>query len=301
MRFFLSLLFVFSMVLSKVSAQTMQKSIPLKMISFNIRMSYGKDSINIWDNRKGLVSRTLQDENADIIGMQEVTSEQYLFLKEHLHEYSGYAVGRKDGLLEDEIAVLFYKKKFQVMVDSTIWLSESPATIGSKSWDAALYRTVSWLTVKDTETGIAFSVYNTHFDHRGSKAREESAKLIMKLIASTGNNTPVVLMGDFNITEDEEPYKIITSPWRDAYSFQNAKSLSRSPHQGGNVTYNGFRDNFGRIIDFIFVSDGITVNSHRYLNVKEDEIFISDHYPVVTDLEIFDKRILLNFSGVPLE
>lgn len=303
MRYFSFLTFcsLFVLISIEISAQSPVSSFNTKVLSFNVRMSHGNDGINKWENRTDLILKTLDEINVDVIGMQEVTSEQFLFFKENLKNYSFYGVGRKDGKLEDEIMAIFYNNKYELLMDSTIWLSETPAVIGSKSWDAALYRTVSWLKLKDKESGIQWMFYNTHFDHRGVQAREESAKVIMKLIADTNHGLPAVLLGDFNITKEQKPYEILTSSWKGCYQLKDARSITESPHKGGEITATGFKDNYGKIIDFIFVSDGIKVKSHQYLNVKEGEIFISDHYPVEAELKITDKKIKPNSGGESLE
>lgn len=295
-----SVLFMIALMLSGGTMYA-QSGLKIKVISFNIRMNFADDGVNNWENRKQLVIETLKQRDADMIGMQEVTSSQYLFLKDQLSEYNSYAVGRKDGKLEDEIAAVFYKKNFEVIRDSTIWLSENPAEIGSKSWDASLYRTVSWLTVKEPVTGLEFSFYNTHFDHRGEIARVQSAKLIHKLISANSGNKPAILVGDFNVTSEQEPYKIMTASWKDCYQLKDARGLSVAPHSGGDVTYNGYKDEGGRIIDFIFVSEGISVQDHRFLNINRGDIFISDHYPVEATVLLEKKNIKKNKKGAVLD
>jgi endonuclease/exonuclease/phosphatase family metal-dependent hydrolase len=289
--FFVFMVFAFTMVTFPVAA------LEIKVISFNIRMSFGNDGVNIWENRKNLVISSLTKQNADFIGMQEVTSEQYHYLKENLGGYQSYAVGRKDGILEDEIMAIFYKPNYEILMDSTIWLSENPNVVGSKSWDAALYRTVSWIKVREKASGAIFSFFNTHFDHIGKVARANSAKLILKLIAENAGNQPVVLVGDFNTTDTDDPYKILTEKWKQLYHLKDARHISKKGHEGGDVTFNGFKDEGGKIIDFIFVSSGITVLEHRFLNIKEGDIFISDHYPVEAVLKLTGKKIKPNKDG----
>jgi endonuclease/exonuclease/phosphatase family metal-dependent hydrolase len=278
-------------------AEAQKQDLRVKVMSFNIRMSHGDDGINSWENRQDLLIRTLKEKKADVIGMQEVTSEQYLFLKEKLKDYHSYAVGRKDGKLEDEIAAIFYLKKYQVMEDSTAWLSETPTEIGSKSWDAALYRTVSWAKLKDPKSDIPFYLFNTHFDHRGVEARKQSARLIIELIKENIEGIPTILTGDFNVTAEDEPYQVLTKKWKGHYLLKDAREISISGHEGGDITYNGFKDDFGRVIDFIFVTEGIEVLEHRYLNIKEGEIFISDHYPVEAVVRVSANSIQKLSSG----
>ena len=47
---------------------------------------------------------------------------------------------------------------------------------------------------------------NTHFDHRGSQARLESARLIRRWLSEHAADCRVVVTGDFNAAEGSEPY-----------------------------------------------------------------------------------------------
>jgi endonuclease/exonuclease/phosphatase family metal-dependent hydrolase len=270
-------------------------------MSFNIRTSHGKDGVNSWENRKDLVLASLKKHAPDIIGFQELTPEQYSFLSEQLKNYHSYAVGRKDGKLEDEMTAIYYKKKFSVLQDSTIWLSEHPFEIGSKSWDAALYRTVSWVILQSKSSKESVMVINTHFDHIGKVAREQSAKMMVKLGIENNPGIPMVVMGDFNTQSTDTPYQVLTGRWVDTFQLRDARYISHAPHKGGDFTFNGYQADQGKIIDFIFVSDGIKVKSHRYLNVKKGEVYISDHYPVEAVIQITDNKIEKSSEGLPIE
>lgn len=46
-------------------------------------------------------------------------------------------------------------------------------------------------------------VYNTHLDDGGVRSRVEACKLILRTMGES--SLPAVLMGDFNLTPDEEP------------------------------------------------------------------------------------------------
>jgi len=294
-----TLLFIFIIQIIMPAVGKSQSS--MKVMSFNIRTSNGQDGINSWENRKEIVLSTLQNEAPDVIGFQELTPEQHLFLSERLSQYNTYAVGRKDGKLEDEITAIYYKKEFDIQMDSTIWLSEHPAEVGSKSWDAAYYRTVSWVILRAKSAKHSVMIVNTHFDHMGKVAREKSAKMMVNLVKDNNPGIPVVVMGDFNTLSSDVPYQILTGQWANTYPLKDARMLTMKPHEGGEYTFTGYKDNEGKIIDFIFVSDGIRVKSHRYMNVKNGALFISDHYPVEVELKITKDKITISPEGTPLE
>ena len=126
---------------------------------------------------------------------------------------------------------------------------------------------------------------NTHFDHRGARARLESAKLLVKKIdeldGDGADTLPVVLTGDFNCTARQEPYKVLVADAASVGSkLLDAQHISRSPHTGGDSTSNGFRElRPGAKIDFIFVR-GLAVATHAIDDPRVESRFVSDHQPV---------------------
>ena len=68
---------------------------------------------------------------------------------------------------------------------------------GAYTWDGSSYeRYVIYAKFKNLETGNDFWFMNTHFDHLGVKARQESAKIMMDLAERL--DAPAVVTGDFN-------------------------------------------------------------------------------------------------------
>ena len=112
-------------------------------------------------------------------GLQEVLIGQKKDLMKLLPDFGWIGVGRTDGKEKGELAPIIYqKKRFELLEEGTIWLSETPQ-IPSKGWDAALNRIVTWGKFKDKYTTKVFYFFNTHFDHRGVTAREEGARFLI--------------------------------------------------------------------------------------------------------------------------
>lgn len=79
-------------------------------------------------------------------------------------------------------------------------------------------------TISGSETQEKFWAFNLHFDHIGNEARKQSSRLILKKMKELNKeNYPVVLSGDFNLTEETEPLKIIAGEMKD--SFTIAKTI----------------------------------------------------------------------------
>ena len=58
--------------------------------------------------------------------------------------------------------------------------SKTPDEI-SVGWDAALPRFCTYAKFRDKKSGENFWVFNTHFNHVGERAREESAGFLVML------------------------------------------------------------------------------------------------------------------------
>ncbi|NND97440.1 MAG: endonuclease/exonuclease/phosphatase family protein [Pirellulaceae bacterium] len=256
------------------------------VVTYNIRYASPHDGKDVWSERKESVAQFLGD--FDIFGLQEVTAGQRDDLDERLGLFESYGLGRDDGKRGGEAApIYFLRSRFTAQSKGTIWLSESPETIGKKGWDAALPRTMTYLVLLDKQTDKTFLVANTHFDHRGVQARLESGKLIRRWLDQRDIQLPTIVMGDFNCLPDSDPYRALTT--NDSPSpLADARTLAKSPVVGPTSTWNGFQQIVpDRIIDHVFVRGPIEIVELETHDPKtSDGRFASDHLPVRVLLRI---------------
>lgn len=255
---------------------------PVRVMSFNIRYDEPRDGVNAWSNRKQKVADVIRFHKADLVGVQEALLTQLRDLEKMLPDMAWCGVGRADGKESGEYSAILYRKsRFQIQQCNTFWLSPTPEVTGSKGWDAALPRIVTWAKFLDRDTKKTFIHFNTHFDHIGQTARVESAKLILRRISETAGKMPFVLTGDFNVVESNEAYKTI------AGGISDARYVSVNPHFGGDSTWTGFKQiEPGRKIDYIFVRTGMKVIEHGVLSDQWNGLWASDHLPVLAEIEI---------------
>jgi endonuclease/exonuclease/phosphatase family metal-dependent hydrolase len=257
----------------------------IRVVTFNIRVAVD-EGINSWDNRKELVASIIETYRADIVGLQEALKTQLEDLNKLLPDFAWVGVGRDDGAEEGEYAAIFYnKKRFEVLEDSTFWLSETPDK-PSIGWDAALKRVVTWAKLRDKITGKIFYHFNTHFDYKGVMARLESANLLNDRVAEVAGKTPAIVTGDFNFKSDFGGYKILTGG-RKNYLFDTQK-IAKVDSSGSNITYNRFGQFLeeGNKIDYIFIKNNIEVDKHKIIMDTFDGRYSSDHMPVLAVLRI---------------
>lgn len=254
----------------------------LNVMTFNIRLNTASDSLNAWPYRKDKLASQILFHEAAIIGVQEALHDQMTDLQQSLKSYRYAGVGRNDGKTKGEYSAIFYDTtKLQLLESKTFWLSEQPEVPGSKSWDAAITRIVTWAKFRERKTKKQFYVFNTHFDHRGTIARKESARLLLKKINEIAPKAPIIVTGDFNTTPQDEPIQFLLSP-AEPLHLTDTKTVSLTPHYGPDGTFNGFKakEQSNEPIDYIFVRNIKKVLKHATLSQSWEGRFSSDHFPV---------------------
>ncbi len=261
--------------------------VQLNVMTFNIRLDLASDSMNAWSYRRDKLASQVLFHEVDILGVQEALQGQMTDLDQLLHGYAHTGVGREDGKTKGEYSAIFYNtKKLELLQSSTFWLSETPNIAGSKSWDAAITRIVSWAKFRDRKTKKIFFQFNTHFDHIGKLARRESAKMILKAVDSIAGKNIAIVTGDFNAKPLEEPVQLIINK-NDPMHLTDTKEVSEMPHYGPTGTFNAFgsKENSDEPIDYILFNHGVRVLKHATLSQSWQGRFSSDHFPVFTRVQ----------------
>lgn len=286
-RLLFFLLLLLAGIILPMSLQAQQPG-QIKVMSWNIRLDTPADGQNQWKYRKSGVCDLIMNESPDLLGVQEALHNQMKDMRNGLKGYKSIGVARDDGKKAGEYSAVFYKKsRLRSMRSGTFWLSETPDQPGSRGWDAACNRVVTWSVFRDKETGREFLMMNTHFDHVGDTARIESAALIIRKSASLSGKLPVILTGDFNVTDRHRAYRILT--WADnEIVFTDTRKSAGAEISGPEYTFVGFSDQFEASdqIDFIFATYQFMVLSHKIPDFRKGMRYLSDHLPVAVILEL---------------
>lgn len=257
----------------------------LRVMTFNIRYNNPSDGQNAWPNRREQVATVIQDSDAAIVGIQEALHGQVADLAALLPEYAWFGVGRDDGKEAGEYAPVFYRRdRLELLEGETFWLSETPNTPGSKSWDAAITRIITACKFQDKVSGDTFLLWNTHFDHRGEQARLESAKLIVSMLGAVAASQQVVVTGDFNFVPQAEPHGVLT-----AGGLVDARDHSTTEPVGPMGTFSGFvvrPEAPARRIDYIFVDRAVAVERYAVIDAQANGYYVSDHLPVFVAIRL---------------
>lgn len=257
-------------------------------MTFNLRVHVPEDGCNAWPHRKHHVAAIIKNSAPDFCGTQEATNAMLQELDKALPDYHRIGKGRSvEGYhLHDETCAIYYNHtKLSLVEHGQFWLSETPDMPGSMSWDSCLPRICTWgLFHSKKGDGLKFYVLNTHFDHMGSIARQQSARLVLEKIQNLQEeqHIPVIMMGDLNAGPDEPEIVLLRQHLQDAYSL-----LSESP----GCTFHDFKGRTdGEPIDYIFTTHDIEPNETLVHRDQLDGAYPSDHYPISLTWNLASKK-----------
>lgn len=274
------LLFLLTLT-AAVSCNTPQE---LAVMTLNMRYDNPEDGMNNWRFRRERIAGVIKAQEVDVLGTQELLSNQFDDLSGLLTGYQGVGVGRLDGAESGEYCAVFFRKdRFTLLDSGTFWLSETPEVVGSLGWDGACERIATWVVLRDRDGRELFFI-DTHLDHVGQVARDEGVSLLMKRIETLSGGRPVILTGDFN----SEPGSSVVAHVQKDGVLRDAKAIA-AQRSGTDWSFS----DFGQIpeaerplLDYIFVSGDIEAVRYEVLPDTFDGGYVSDHAPVMAVVKI---------------
>ena len=129
---------------------------------------------------------------------------------------------------------------------------------------------------------------NTHFDHKGVVARQEASRVLSRELSEIAKGVPAILVGDFNINEDNPAYAVLVRPttpgaiaWTDAYRTVHPTRAADE------ASFHGFKGgSAGARIDFIFHTPHFKATASQIDRTARGGRFPSDHYAVTAILQL---------------
>lgn len=285
--------------------------VPIRFYSHNVKNG-GDHKLTVgepvWFIRKNMVVSSIRAHLAPnmVVALQEAQEFQIQDILKGLNaleepetQWRAYGGGRIDGKEQGEhVPFLVREHEFEVIYDDTFWLNEINTRRPLVGWDAKYPRIATYVTLKHKPSGYHFNFFNTHFDHKGSKARAESTQLLMDKMSSI-NDWPSFLCGDFNAKPKDGCYKKISKSYTDVHKITMTYNWYGHP----DYTVTGFSGNYlkdAKRIDYIFSpkdtipaleelckesKNGYSLQLKGYgmLHSKFGGVYMSDHRPLMAD------------------
>lgn len=245
------------------------------LMTYNIRIDVKSDGKHRFKRRLSLILKTLKKLDVDIICFQEITRKMFKKIYPHLKDYN-YVGKYRDSTIFGEANFILYKKNLFTLVDTqTLWLSDTPLKPNTRyhSDQSILPRIITKAKLKTNDNKI-LNVFNTHFDYLGVQSRISSSKQISSYINEVKGKEPLILVGDFNASPNEETIQIINSQLIDItndidYTFHNF-----------------YKNDVRTKIDYIFVNNLVKYDNVNVIMSDVDDSYLSDHHPIYTEFEI---------------
>lgn len=258
-----------------------------KLMSFNIRNPCDQ-GLQAWPNRRDLIFARIEAAAPDLIGFQEVLGDQYTDITARLNGYAFFGEPREQGDRPGERALIGYRpERFERLQSGHFWLSTTPDIPGSRSWDSVCVRICTWVKLHDLQTDKKFLFANTHWDHEGLIARQESAQLCKQKLTALSDGGPALLTGDFNSIEDDPWMHSLQTPAEGEIQLIDSYREIHPIRQADEASFNGFTGIVaGSRIDFIFHTPEFVTRAADIDRVEAKHgRFPSDHYAVTATLE----------------
>jgi len=269
-------------VVPAIAGTTQQPQDHLRVMSFNVRYAAPGDGINVWENRRDLMVKTILQRHPDIVGTQELLLSQASYLQSKLTGYAWFGKGRNGNEIDENgnehMGVFYDTARLKVLEHGDFWYSDTPDVPGSPNFGQALPRMATWAKFEDRRTGHTFWFFDTHFPHMADAepVRERCARLLMERIGRLPAGAKVIVTGDFNSSPETVAHQVMTSGMKDAWDAAPA-------HKGPELTVHAFTGKPHKRIDYVFVR-GFTADKVEVADDHEGKVFPSDHYPVIADL-----------------
>ncbi len=252
----------------------------MRLMTFNLRFATPLDGPNVWENRKELVVEVICNHRPDLLGTQEGTVPQLLYLEEHLAGYLPLTQHREVDPTCQYPTIFYRADRFQVEESSEFWLSETPQVHRSVSWGSAFPRMVTYGRFREKGMAGSFYFIDTHLDHISAAARREGARMIREFFFP--RSRPLILVGDFNEPPDDPVYQEFMgadSPLQDTWRSVQPPAAEAATQHSFDGRPRGSR------IDWILTTPPFRVRRVAIVTDNQNGRYPSDHFPYEAEVE----------------
>lgn len=250
----------------------------VRIVSFNVRCA--DDLYGSVKGRSELVTAALSQYSADSFGVQEATQQWLDIINENLGDRYAMISQMRDGKNSSEASAVFYlKDKYNLIDSGTIWLSDTPDEFASKFSLSFCPRIATWAVLENKADGTRYTHINTHLDHVLESVRVKQIEVLAAKIAELkADGNPVVCTGDFNTKQGADAYNKMSETMTDS------KFIASQSDDGATYINYGRNRLETKPIDFIFVSEGVSVDTYKIIDEKIDRMYLSDHAGLCADI-----------------
>ncbi len=302
MKKILSILILMCMAMMHVKAEETGVH---RFANYNVRYvnkNNGDTGQQLWSNRKDYVIKIVKDYDFDIVGMEEVTGNnanpsQLQDLRNGLTGYADHSVER-EGRQYSYNSIFYKTSKYTLIDQGHFYVNEHPESPG-EGWSTDIARTCIWVHLQDKASGQDFYFCTTHVNYGANNCGIQSGKLIGHRLKNIIGQTPVVLVGDFNMRRDDHElaYRGYASYFYDLTLTTPENKCLPETNPQTSATTTGWtpvtQKKDGNEFDYIFYDHMTPLSRHiitEYYPELGRTVNPSDHYPVLGRFLLGDRN-----------
>jgi endonuclease/exonuclease/phosphatase family metal-dependent hydrolase len=232
-----------------------------------------------WPTRKHALRAALDQAQPDILCVQEATPDQVAFLEESLLGHHRVGIGRDGEAGGEHCAIYFRKERFEKLAGTTFWLEE-PTDQPRAGSALDVKRICTWTRLRDRVRNRMLRVYNSHL-YLTEAPRWTAAAIILDHIAAGDPTDAVLLTADFNAGPTVPSRRRFIEAGLTDSALLAGKSINQRTFQLYGIGLWG--------IDGILVDSHWRVVQHLVLTVKPHNVFPSDHFALLADLDLAEQ------------
>lgn len=290
-RFFTKLFLVVSgLSISLIAcSKTPQVQSRVRIGSYNLRMQHLDKGEDDWSLRRGRVVRSINDNDFDVFGVQELTVNAQQELTWDLGAkyaclfFSPYS---QDGVGNKAQGIFFNKKRFKLLEYHYFWPADNPDIKTEndhykKDPTKSYIRGGMCIILKEKSTGKKFFFMNSHAPlNRADHIKYAHVYIDMEKKYNK-ENLPSFFVGDLNARPDHPASVIYREYWKD--------SADTWPEQW--CTMNSFKTDpaqwpADKRIDYVYYRNIADPSEYRCNQTLYDGRCASDHFPVWADFKL---------------
>jgi endonuclease/exonuclease/phosphatase family metal-dependent hydrolase len=286
----LRLLIVWGVVLATCAAMPVlaaERGTDLTVMSYNILYDSPKWGVDYaWPRRQPLMAALLERHSPDLVGFQEVRSNQLHALQNMLPEHA--FIGNVPGAdVSPEMPwlmnpVFFRLDRLQLIDAGFGWLTSQDARgVPQLGWPEAgltLARPshAVWAKFSCRTSGEVFYHINVHLPPGSAPAREKASTALVALLSQVATGAPLLVTGDFNATNEPALDRLISA------GLVNARAKAQRLEGPSGTKVDRATGRVGsHPIDHLFVSPGVRILQFSTVGDQFEQRFPSDHLPVL--------------------
>ena len=255
----------------------------LTLISCNIRFDNPADGAHSWHHRRNLLSETLLKHSPDIIATQEGRYDQLKDFETLLKDYF-LIDDHRSWIKERMYPTLFLKKdSFELLKSEDLWLSETPDVAGSRSFESAFPRLMTWASIQPKNLNKRLLIVNTHLDHVKSETREAQARVLAQEIKRIrqGQQT-LAILGDFNESPQSPVQNLLK---KEIPGLIDTWALFNKTEESSHHAFKGLMPEGSRI-DWILIEGESEILQCRMDKTCREGRWPSDHFPIICKINV---------------